>query len=289
MAIADGVAGVVSGALNSGGVAAPDLSSLFSTIANAGENQRELIGQLTPELQAQYAQYVAANNQTGQALTTGTQAATSALTAGTNANFDPAVAQAAEDAAKTKIYAAVPGQQDAVREALAATGGFDRGTAAKQLAAPVLQAGQATAQNVLSTEAQQLQAKQQATQQALTTIASMDDTTLMAQFGMSKEQAAQILNGNRQDLKDQLTQLINQSNTQTGQTVSLQQQQIQDQYTQQVAQKAQQDAMNGAIVGLGADVATGGAAAAPGFLSGLSTTSGSYNPNAYTDESQLPG
>lgn len=287
MSLGSSIAGVVSGALNKGGVSAPDLSKLFATINSAGENQRELIAGLTPELQKQYAEYKAANDTTGQALQSGMQTNENRLLTQTQANFDPAIAQAAEDAAKTKIYAAVPGQQDAVREALAATGGFDRGTAAKQLAAPVLQAAQATSQNVLNTEAQQLQAKQQATQAAITRISSLDEQTLTSLFGMNKQQATEILTGNRQDLKDQLTHLINQSVNQTNQTLGVQGAQIQNDYNVDVAKKAQQDAFNNSIVNLGVDAGT--AAVSPGFLSGMNETSGYANPNAPRYENQLPG
>lgn len=287
MSLGSSIAGVISGIANHGGVAAPDLSGLFNTINNAGENQKEMIAALSPELQKQYAAYVASNNATNAALGTGTQTAENNLLTGTQANYDPAVAQAAEDAAKTKIYAALPGQQAAVREALAATGGFDRGTAAKQLAAPVLQAAQATSQNVLNTEAQQLQAKQQATQQALTRISSMDENMLQQQFGMSKQQATEILTGNRQDLKDQLTNLINQSNNQTNQLLGVEGVNANNQYKTDVANKAQNDALNNSIINLGVDAAT----AAPGFLSGLNSgvSAGVYNPNAPTFENQLPG
>lgn len=277
MGLGSSIAGVISGIANHGGVAAPDLSGLFNTINNAGENQKELIAGLSPELQKQYQQYIASNATTNAALGTGTQTAEQNLLTGTQQTFDPAIAQAAEDAAKTKIYAAVPGQQDAVREALAATGGFDRGTAAKQLAQPVLQAGQATAQNVLNTEAQQLQAKQTATQAALTRIASMDENLLTQQFGMNKQQATEILTGNRQDLKDQLTNLINQSVNQTNQTLGVQGVNANNQYKADVGIKAQNDAFNNSLINLGVDAVSAGAS--PGFLSGMNETSGYAAPS----------
>jgi len=282
MGLGSSIAGVISGIANHGGVAAPDLSGLFNTINAAGENQKELIAALPVELQKQYQQYMASNAATNAALGTGTQTAENNLLTGTEATFDPAVAQAAEDAAKTKIYAAVPGQQDAIREALAATGGFDRGTAAKQLAQPVLQAAGATAQNVLNTEAQQLQAKQQATQAALTRIASMDENMLQQQFGMNKQQATEILTGNRQDLKDQLTNLINQSVNQTNQTLAVEGINANNQYKTDVANKAQNDAFNNSLINLGVDGAT--AVAAPGFLSGLNEQSGYAAPSGASSD-----
>ena len=287
MALTDAIGGVVSGLLNQGTVSAPDLSQLFKTIDTAGANQRDLISALPADLRKQYAAYQASNAAAGTALQTGTTALGNNLMAQTEANYDPnaPAVKAAEDAAKTSIYANVPGQQAAIREALASTGGFDRGTASKQLAAPVLQAGQQYGQQVANITASQLQQKQQATQSAINTINTMNDQVLQSQFGLSKDQALQILNGNRQDLKDQLTSLINQSNTQTAQTLGVQSADITNQYNNQVAQKAQSDALNNSFVNLGVSAVDPTA----GFLSGLGTTqSGSYNAAAPQYEGMLP-
>lgn len=282
MGLADAVGGVISGVLNKGGVSAPDLTALFNTIKNAGENQKDMINALPAEIKPLYDQYIASTNAAGTALQTGTTGVTQGLLDKTSANYGPEVAKAEEDAAKTAIYANLPGQQAAIREALAATGGFDRGTASKQLAAPVLQAGQAVSQNVANVEAQQLQAKQAATQQAINTVASMDEATLNNIFGMSKEQATAILQGNRQDLKDQLTSLVNQSVNQTNQTLGVQGADITNKYNQAVAQKAQQDAFNNSLVNLG----TSAANSLPGFLSGMGIPdSTGYAPPSYAPQS----
>lgn len=291
MGLASSIGGVVSGILNKGGVEAPDLTALFNTIKNAGVNQRQMIDALPAEIKPLYDQYIASNAEAGNALQTGTEGVTSALEAKTAANYSPEVAKAAEDAAKTAIYANLPGQQNAIRQALASSGGFDRGTASKQLAAPVLAAGQAVSQNIANVEAQQLQAKQTATQQAINTVANLDEATLNSLFGMSREQATAILNGNRQDLKDQLTSLVNQSTTETNQTLGVQGADITNKYNQAVAEKAQSDARHNALVNLGVDVAS--SAASPGFLSalGISPSTGfdpsSMSTNPYS--SNYPG
>jgi uncharacterized protein YejL (UPF0352 family) len=279
MALTDAIGGVVSGLLNQGTVAAPDLSELFRTIDNAGENQRALISALPADLQKQYADYKASNAAAGTALQTGVSTLGQNLQAQTAANYDPnaPAVKAAEDQAKTAIYADLPGQQDAIREALAATGGFDRGTASKQLAAPVIQAGAKYAQAVSGITTQQLQAKQAATQDALKTVTSMNDQTLQQLFGMSQQQALQILQGNRQDLKDQLTSLINQSQAQTQQTLGVQGADITNQYNKAVADKAQQDALNNSFVNLG----TSAISSMPGFMSGLSPSGSTSAPANY--------
>ena len=135
---------------------------------------------------------------------------------------------------------------------------------------------------MLNTEAQQLQAKQQATQAALTRIASMDENMLQQQFGMNKQQATEILTGNRQDLKDQLTNLINQSVNQTNQTLAVEGINANNQYKTDVANKAQNNAFNNSLINLGVDGAT--AVAAPGFLSGLNEQSGYAAPSGASSD-----
>lgn len=282
MGLADSIGAVVGGLLGKGPVSAPDLSALFKTIDSAGAEQKNWIDALPAELQQQYAAYKAANSDAAGTLQSTIAGNNADLMTQTKANFDPnsAAVKAAQDAAKTAIYADVPGQQAAIREALAATGGFGRGTAAKQLAAPVLQAGAKVAQSDLNISASQLQQQQQAVQTAIEKINSVDDATANTMFGMSKDQALQILTNGRQDLQQQLTQLINQSTTQTNQTLGVQGADITNKYNQSVADNANYNNKVNGWVNLGTNVA----AAAPGFLSALDVPATEsapvgYNPN----------
>lgn len=283
MGLVDSVGGVVKGLLGKGPVSAPDLSALFKTIDTAGQYQKEIINNLPVDLQKQYAAYQTANEAAGTNLQATSQAIAQGLTTGTAANYGPdsEAVRAANDASKTAIYANIPGQQNAIREALASTGGFDRGTASKQLSAPILQAGQQYSQAILNNTASQLKAKQDATQKALEAVTTMGEDVANKLFGMSTAQATAILSGNRQDLKDQLTDLINQSTQQTNQTLGVQGVDITNKQNQKVAQNAQDNAMTGAWVDLGTNVAS----SIPGFVSGLGAgpsdggfSQGSVNP-----------
>jgi hypothetical protein len=296
MGILDSAAAVVSGLLGKGPVSAPDLTALFDTIKASGVYQKDLINALPAEIKPLYDNYVASLGTAGQNLQAGVAQTGQNLLTATAANYGPEAAKAAEDAAKTAIYANLPAQQNAIRQALAATGGFDRGTATKQLAAPVIQAGQQFGQQVANITAQQLQAKQAATQQALNTISNMTDQAIMSVFGMSKDAATTILNSNRQDLKDQLTSLINQNTQQTQQTLGVQGVNIENQYNQQVAENARQNALTNAWVNLGANAAEAGVGAAGGWkgiaqglgIGSSPVTTGSYSPYAPVNESMLP-
>ena len=278
MSLTGSAAGVVSGIINGGrSIPKPDLDKLFATIAAAGANQRNLINALPDSLKPLYEEYKASTNKASTDMKEGTSAIGDTLLKKTEANFGPEATRAALDAVKGEIYGELPGQQNAIRQTLAATGGFDRGSAGKALAAPVLQAAQKFATSAAAITAEQLKAKQQATQQALQTVTSMDSAALQAAFGMSKEQAQQILSGNRQDLKDQLTDLINQSNTETNQVLGVQGDAAMNEYRRQVAGNAKKDALTNGLVGLGADALSGGGA---GFLSAInSPAAGGFDPS----------
>jgi len=239
---------------------APDMSGVFRDIDHAGENQRDLINALPVELQKQYTDYKASNAATGAALQTDTAALGTKLKADTAALYGPnaPAVQAAMDASKTAIYADLPGQQAAIRQALAATGGFDRGTAGKQLAAPVLQAGQQYGQQVANITAQQLQQKQKAEQDAINTVNNMDNNVIQQLFGMNKEQALTLMNSNRQDLKDQMTALVNQSTNQTNQKLGAMGANITNKYMENVADAAQSNAKTNAWIDLGSNVISNG-------------------------------
>src|SRR4029077_19544304 len=179
-------------------------------------------------------------------------------------------AQAANIANRQQIYSTVPGTQNAIRNALAATGGLERGNAGIALAQPYINAAQQYGQAAAGTTATQTAAAQGATQQALQTVNTMDTNMLQQLFGMSKEQATQILQTGNQALKDQLAQLINQSQGETNQTLGVQGIQAQNAYQNALQQQANQGAVWNGLGNLaveGAAMYAGGPAA--GGMTGL--------------------
>lgn len=293
MGLADSIGAVVGGLLGKGPVSAPDLAALFKTIDAAGAEQKNWINALPAELQKQYETYKASNAGAADTLKSTIADSNQKFLADEKAIYDPnsPAVKAALDAAKKTIYADLPGQQDAIREALAASGGFGRGTASKQLAAPVLQAASKFSQSVSNITADQLMKQQAATQAAIEKIKNVDDATANTLFGMSREQALQILTSGRTDLKDQLSTLINQSQAQTNQTLATQGVNIQNQWNQKVAENADYNNKVNGWVNLGTNVAT---AAAPGFLSALnsspvSSAPANYNPNMAPNQAAIVG
>lgn len=247
-------AGVIGGLIGSGqDLPTIDLGALLSTINSAGQYQQQIINSLPAAIQKQLADYVQQNGAAGAAYQTGVTGTGNDLLAKTAALYGPNsdAANAEKLANKSAIYSTVPGTQDAVRGALAASGGLSRGHAGTALAQPYLQAASAYGQSAMATDAAQTKASQGATQQALSTVASMNDQMFTQLFGMSKAQAQQILTTGTQALQTQLTQLINQSQTQTNQALGVEGLAADNGYQNAVTRGAQQGQIWNGIAGLG--------------------------------------
>ncbi len=293
-----GLGGIITGLLSKGGPSI-DLSALYQTIQGAGQYQKQIINALPAEIRQNLETYAKSQNAAGDAYKTGVT--------GTGADYlqkvaglygpNSEAAQAQNTANRQQIYSTVPGTQNAIRNALAATGGLGRGNAATALASPYINAAQQYGQASADVNAKQTQMGQQATQQALATVASMDDAMFTNLFGMSKEQAQQILTSGNQALQTQLSQLINQSNTETNQMLGVQGLAANNKYQNDVADTAKYNSMIGNGVNLGLQglsmlMPGGGASSIFGGMSGLpagaDVSSSAYMDNAAANSPFAP-
>lgn len=282
-AVIGGAAGVLGGLINSGNQApTPDLSALFSTIAQSGQQEQQLISQLPTNLQPLYAQYKASLGQAGTTLQGATTTAGQNLLTSTNNLYGPNSPAVAATLAglKQQDYSTLPGNVNALKANLAASGGLNRGGAARAITSATMAPAAAFSNQAATVEGQQLQAQQQNVQSALNKIAAMDDATANSLFGMSTAQATQILQSGRQDLQTQLAQMINQINNQTTQTLNLNGIASNAGYQNAVAQQGQQEAIVNGLVNTGANglYAALAAPASPSGSTGYDTTTDS-NPN----------
>lgn len=284
--------GVLAGLIGSGqGESTIDMGQLLATIQGAGQYQQQIINQLPANVQAQLQQYIQQTNAAGAAYQGNVQQQGANYQAQAGQIYGPNsdAANAEKNADKTATYSTVPGTQDAIRNALAATGGLERGQAGVALAQPYVQAAQTYAGQAAGVNAKQTASGQNAQMQALTTVNSMDTTMFQNLFGMSKEQAQQILTSGNQALQTQLADLINQSNTQTSQTLGAQGIQAQNGYQNALQQAGNQNAIYNGLATGGLDMAaslpgtTGGGAGSTGLPAGADVTSPYYQMNSYAN------
>lgn len=263
-----GISGIIAGLVGSGaGENTIDMSQLLQTIQGAGQYQQQIINALPAEIQQNLQKYIASQNAASTTLGSNITGLGNDTMSKISSLYGPnSAAGVAQKTANTQnIYSTVPGTQNAIRNALAATGGLSRGNAAVSLAQPYVAAASANSAANNAVDASQTAAGQQATQQAIMAIQSMDANTFQTQFGMSQAQATQILQTGNQALKDQLTQLINQSVTQTNQTLGVQGVAATNAFNNAQQQSANQNAV---WSGLG-NLAVGGGMAALGGPAGI--------------------
>lgn len=287
-AVAGGAAGVLSGLIGSGqGEKEIDMAALLQTINSSGQYQQQLINSLPAEIQANLRQYAASQ---GQALGTlqgqvGAQGAayTKGLTSIYGPNSDAANAQ--KSANTQAAYSSVPGTQDAIRNALAATGGLSRGNAGASLAQPYVQAAQNAGQANANVNAQQTQLAQGASAKALDVVNSMDANLFQTQFGMSQQQAQQILSTGNTTLQNQLAQLIMQNQNQTNQTLGVQGIQAQNGYQNALQQQGYQNAIYNGLgntaINLGTNYMNSAGSTSSGLPASADVSSPNYQMNMY--------
>lgn len=242
-----GLGSVIGGLINSGrSLPTVDLSALFATIDKAGADKEKMINNLPEDLKPLYEQYKASNTEAGTALQTATTGIGQKLLEDTKGLYDPnsAAVQATLAALKQQDYSTLPGTIANLKGNLAGMGGgLSTGGAAKAVTQAVMAPAAAYSQQAANTEAQQLNLQQTNVQNALNKIAAMDDATANSIFGMSVQQAQTILTSGRQDLQNQLSELINNVDTKTNQTLGLQGLQAQNAYQNALTRNAQQSAI----------------------------------------------
>jgi len=264
-------ASVVGGLINNGRrLPTVDISSLLNTINNNQSTNNALVNGMPAEMQKLIAAYQAQQNQGGNTLQTNVNQIGQNLLDQTKANYDPnsPAVQATLAALKQQDYSTLPGTVNALKSQLAGSGGLANGGAARAITSAVLAPASAYSGQAATVQGQQLQQQQQNVQAALNKIASMDDTTAQQIFGMTTQQATQILQSGRQDLQTQLADLINNNNTATQQTLGAEGVAVNNAYQNGVTRNAQQGAIVNGLVNLGADAGqslfSGGAGASGG-------------------------
>lgn len=250
MSFSSGLGSVMSGLINSGrGLPTVDLSAIFDTINKNKTSNQLLINDMPKELQPLYEAYKASLGSAGDQLRGDTAQTGQNLLDRTSALYDPnsPAVQATLAALKQQTYSTLPGTLNLLKGQLAGAGGLGNGGAARAITQAVLNPATQYSQGAANVQADQLNKQQTNVQAALNKIASMDDATSNAIFGMSKEQAANILQFGRQDLQQRLTDLINNNNAATSQTLSAQGIQANNAYQNAVTRNSQKDAITNGL------------------------------------------
>lgn len=297
MGLASSVGSVVGGLITSGRkLPTMDLAPLFAEIDKAGADREKLIKQLPEDLKPLYAQYQESLGKAGTDLKESTTNIGQKLLEETKALYGPDsdAVKATLAALKQEDYSTLPGTLTNLKAQLAATGGLSRGGAGRAITEAVLTPAQAYSQQAANVMGQQLTTQQQNTQAALNKIASLDEATAQQLFGMSTTEATNILQYGREDLKNQLTDLINNINTVSGQKLGALGIAADVAFKNAQTRNAQQEAVTNALVNTGVDLASNYATSGlsnlmPGSSSAASPASVSQYGNVASSGTSFPG
>lgn len=272
MPLGSSIGSVVGGLISSGRkLPTIDMRELLATIRGNKEANAQMINMLPEQLRPKYAEYIKSLTGAGETLRGDTSRIGQNLLERTQGLYGPdsEAVKATLAGLKQQTYSTLPGTLDALRANLAATGGLARGGASRAITQAVLAPAAQFSQQSANVMGQQLQLQQQNVQSALNTIARLDDQTSQSLFGMSKEQASNILQFGRDDLKEQLSSLINNNNAATQATLGAQGISANQAYQNAVTRNAQQEAITRGLVDVGVQGASsmfGGGADAGGGL-----------------------
>jgi hypothetical protein len=147
---------------------------------------------------------------------------------------------------KQQILGAVPQAQDAIRETLAGSGvGLQGGAAIKALSQPVLEANSKV--NDLANSLSQ--GAQQADINSMGTIQGQDNAALAAKLGIDVDTYNTIMSSDRQDLKDQLNQLLGVTGQSTADQLGIAQNEYNSELASTAADNQSRNALLGSLLG----------------------------------------
>lgn len=247
---------IAGGALAAGGLAgsifgkkkvgAFDPTAILGAINQGGIEQRGQISQLRPETTKQLGQYEAGVN----AAQVGAKTARDTERARYLSELDPITSrllQSQTDQLKRSTLGAVPEAQQAAREALAASGGLQRGVAAESLARIPIQAAQTFGEGAADLQQQSLGTMQD----ALANLHSEESQAIAQDLGIDADTYKTILATGNQALIEELNALVDESKRRTGGIVDAETARQQGRIAQESAEAANRQAIFSSLTNLG--------------------------------------
>lgn len=253
-------AGILGSSLMGGKASAPDIGPLLDAINREAQTQtslaKNLPGQLSPLGPKYQAGVKGALSDAEKARQTSAQEFLNQL--GQNQTL---TGQSLNDLLTRQAYANVPGQEEKIRENLAATGGLQRGAAATLLGQPELQAAEQVQQGLGQLNLQQ----QQQRAAALDKINTMDENFIQQKLGIDRDTLTALYQTGREDLINEANQLLGISQNQTQQLLGAEEFGLEGQIAANAANQAAKQApfqqlsgLGGTLLGYGALSGAGG-------------------------------
>lgn len=226
-----------------------DVSQIENLIRTGGQEQREQIGRLRGETNTLTGQFGADVDKAQAANKTAREAERSRYLS----EVDPIssrLLQSQTDQLKRTTFGAIPETTQAVREALAASGGLNRGVSAESLAKVPLTAAQQFAEG--SAGLQQTALKNQ--QDVLANLHSEESQAIAKDLGIDEDTYRTILNTGNEALINELNGLVDESKRRTEGLVNAEQFRQSGNVASAAADEANRQAIYGSLTNLGGNL-----------------------------------
>ena len=230
-----------------------DVTRINQLIEQGGEEQRRAIGTLRPETDKQLGQF-RTDTEAAQARATGAQEASRNRLL---QDLDPVTSrllQSQTDQLKRTTFGQIPEAQRAVREALAASGGLDRGVAAEELARVPIEAARQFGEGAASLQQESLRT----TQDALQNLQSQESQLIAKNLGIDQDTYNTILSTGNQALINELNALIDESKRRTEGLIGAEQFRQSGNVAAAAADNADRQALFSSLTNLGGQLIGGG-------------------------------
>ena len=227
-----------------------DISGIQRLIQQGGEEQRAQIARLRPETESQLRQFQAGVDTAQGEARTAREAERSRYLS----ELDPVTSrllQSQTDQLKRTTFGAIPEAQQAAREALAATGGLQRGVSAESLARVPIEAARQFGEGAASLQQQSLATQQQ----ALANLHSEESQAIATNLGIDRDTYNTILNTGNQALIQELNALVEESKGRTQGLVGAEQFRQTGNIAAASADEANRQAIFQSLTGLGGTLA----------------------------------
>lgn len=204
---AGGLAGSIFGRKKKGSF---DVSRINALLEAGGEQQRRLISELRPETEKQLTQFRTDVEGAQQRAGTAQEASRNRLLS----ELDPVTSrllQSQTDQLKRTTFGQIPEAQQAAREALAATGGLQRGVSAESLARIPIETARTFGEGAANLQQESLRTQQE----ALQNLQSQESQLVAKNLGIDEQTYNTILNTGNAALINELNALVDESRRRT--------------------------------------------------------------------------
>jgi hypothetical protein len=237
-----------------------DTGYLTGLVNQSTGKQRDIVGQRDVELAPLYDKYKADSAKLGEDYLTSTRGASEQYkkdVAGLGLE-DRLASQKAGDLLQKQQFRSVPGQQQAIKESLAATGSLRSGGGRTALAQPTKEAYQNVSDFRTEQEVQNLQQESARKEQAISNVYSTELGAQLTKLGLDKDTMQYLVESGRGDIINRAADLLGIEQSQLNAMLGIYGLKANEDMANATAENDRRQAIYNSLTGLGGSLIAGG-------------------------------